>query len=70
MKKFLKQMVSAASGNISSKRVMGCIGFIVVLVELIYCTATGNKSPEFTEFLIGAIVALLGVDSVASIFKK
>lgn len=70
MKNFIKQMLSAASGNISSKRVMGCIGFLAVVVTLAYCTITGKEAPDFTDMFIGAIVALLGVDSVANIFKK
>lgn len=70
MKEFLKQMLSAASGNVSSKRVCGVIGWAAILIVYIYCTITTKPSPDFTDFLIGSIVALLGVDSVTSVFKK
>lgn len=70
MKKFLKEVLSARSGQASSKRICGCLGWIAVLGIYIYCTMTSKPAPEFTDFLIGAIVALLGVDSVTNVFKK
>ena len=70
MKNFIKQMLSAASGNVSSKRVMGCLGWMIILAVYVYCTITTKAAPEFTDFLIGSIVALLGVDSVTNVFKK
>lgn len=70
MKKFLKEVLSARSGQGSSKRICGCLGWLVILGIYIYCTVTQSPSPDFTDFLIGAIVALLGVDSVTNIFKK
>lgn len=70
MKQFITQMLSAASGRVSSKRVMGCIGWLVILAIYIYVAISTKQAPEFTDFLIGAIVTLLGVDSVTNVFKK
>lgn len=69
MKQFLIQMLSAASGRVSSKRVMGCLGWLIILTTYVYYTVTTKQIPEFTDSLIMAIVALLGVDSVANVFK-
>lgn len=70
MKEFLKEVLSARSGQASSKRICGVIGFLVVIGIYIYCAITGKPAPEVTDFLIGAIVTLLGVDSVTNAFKK
>ncbi len=72
MKKFLnllKQIITAGSG-VSSKRVCGLLGWIVLLVCLCYATWHGTQLPSVTtEFIFGTIV-LLGVDSVTSIWKN
>lgn len=70
MKEFIKEALRARSGMASSKRICGAIGFIVVLSIYIYCAITSKPAPEFTDFLIGAVVTLLGVDSVTNVFKK
>lgn len=66
---FLKQMITSHSG-ISSKRVCGALGFVVILGVMIYCTISGNQAPEMTDTLIYAVCILLGVDSVTGVFKK
>lgn len=70
MKALLREMISASSGYVSSKRVCGVLGWVVILAMYVYCGVTTKPAPEFTDFLIGAIVTLLGVDSVTKIFKK
>lgn len=69
MGEFLKKMITAHSG-ISSKRVCGVIGFIIVLFILIFCTIANIQAPAITETFIYAICILLGVDSVTGAFKK
>lgn len=69
MKEFIKQMITAHSG-ISSKRICGSIGFVVVVIVLLYCTFMGIEAPVMVETFIYAICALLGIDSVTSIFKE
>ncbi len=69
MKDFLKQMITAHSG-ISSKRVCGVIGFLVIIFVLIYCTVFGMQAPVIIEPFIYAVCLLLGIDSVTGIFKK
>lgn len=64
---FLKQVITSHSG-ISSKRVCGVLGFIVLLFILIYCTVCGIQAPVITEIFIYAICLLLGIDSVTGIF--
>lgn len=66
---YLKLMVTAHSG-FSSKRVCGVLGFIVIIFVLIYCTLMGVEAPVMVETFIYAVCALLGIDSVTSIFKR
>lgn len=61
-------MVTAHSG-FSSKRVCGVLGFVVIIFVLIYCTLMGIEAPVMVETFIYAVCALLGIDSVTSIFK-
>ena len=70
MIKFIKEVLSARSGQASSKRICGVFGFVIVLGVYIYCAVTGKEAPTVTDLLLGSIVALLGVDSVTSVFKK
>lgn len=67
--RFLKLMLTAHSG-ISSKRVCGTIGFLVIIFQLIYCTVTQIQAPDITEVFIYADCALLGIDSITGIFYK
>lgn len=70
MKDFIKQVLSSASGSLSSKRLCGIAGFFVILVIYIYSAITGKQMPECTESIFYGICLLLGVDSITSIFKK
>lgn len=69
-KSFLRDMLSAASGHVSSKRVVGVLIWIILLWAYVYATITQNKLPEESEIFLVLATSLLGVDSVASIFKK
>ena len=64
------QIIETPKGRLSSKRVCGVLGWIVLLVGFMVLLFTTKQAPSFTEFLICAIVALLGVDSVTGAFKK
>ena len=65
----LKQIITAGSG-VSSKRVCGLLGWLVLLVCLGYATWNGTELPLVTpDFIFGTII-LLGVDSVTAIWKK
>lgn len=67
--KLLKQIITAGSG-VSSKRVCGLLGWLVLLVCLGYATWNGTELPLVTpDFIFGTII-LLGVDSVTAIWKK
>ena len=67
MKELFKQIIASHSG-ISSKRVCGVLGFIVILFIIIYCTIKGIQAPEMIDTFIYAICLLLGIDSVTGIF--
>lgn len=64
-----KQIITSHSG-ISSKRVCGVLGFIVLLFVLVYCTINCVQAPLMIDSFIYAICILLGIDSVTGIFKK
>lgn len=69
IKEFLKLMVTAHSG-ISSKRVCGVIGFLVIIFVLIFCTVNGIQAPQMIDIFVYAICLLLGIDSVTGIWKN
>ena len=81
-KEFVMQMFSGSidvtySGTdrctsyaISSKRVCGFIGWIVIMGLAIYGTISGKTLPECTDTILFCVAGLLGVDSVTSIWKK
>ena len=64
------QIIETPKGRLSSKRVCGVLGWLVLLVGFMVLLFVTKEAPSFTEFLICAIVALLGVDSVTDTFKK
>ena len=68
MKDFLKQMITSHSG-ISSKRVCGAVGFLVIIFILIYCTVNSIQAPQIVEPFIYAVCLLLGIDSITGIWK-
>lgn len=71
MKKWLNSLFSSKNGSISSKRVCGVLGFLVILGLLIYSTIAQKPIPnEVAIGVLTTVAALLGVDSVTSIWKK
>lgn len=66
--KFLKQMITSHSGT-SSKRTCGAVGWLFVIMTLVYCTIAGVQAPIFIDTFIIACTALLGVDSVTGIWR-
>lgn len=69
MKDVLLKIITAGSG-ISSKRVCGILGWLVCLISASYCTIQQIEAPQFLDSIIIASTALLGVDSITSIWKK
>lgn len=70
MKRSLRTIFIANSGDLSSKRVCGVLGFLVVLGITITCTILNVQAPLITSDIVYACVALLGVDSITNIWKK
>jgi hypothetical protein len=69
IKKYIKLMVTSHSG-ISSKRVCGVLGFLVVIFIIIFCTVNGIQAPDMIDTFVYAICMLLGIDSITSIWKN
>lgn len=68
-KKYLRLMITAHSG-ISSKRVCGVLGFLVIIFVITYCSIRNLQAPEILESFIWAVCALLGIDSITGIWKQ
>lgn len=68
-KEYIKLMITSHSG-ISSKRVCGVLGFLVIMFVIVFCTIAQTQAPIILETFIWAVCMLLGIDSVTGIFKK
>lgn len=68
MKDFLMKLITAHTG-VSSKRVCGVIGFLIIVFVLVYCTISSIQAPLMIEPFIYAVCLLLGIDSVTGIWK-
>ena len=68
IKEYLKLMITSHSG-ISSKRVCGVLGFLVIMFVIIFCIVTSIQAPVILETFIWAVCMLLGIDSVTGIWK-
>jgi hypothetical protein len=66
---FFKLMVTSHSG-ISSKRVCGVLGFLVIIFVVIFCTVNGIQAPDMIDTFVYAICMLLGIDSITGIWKN
>ncbi len=66
---FLKNALSSDSA-VSSKRISGFIGWIMCILCVIYSVIIGKEAPNIVDTLFITSTALLGLDSVVSIFKK
>ena len=69
MKDFLIKLVTAHTG-LSSKRVCGVLGFLVIIFILLYCTICTIQAPIIIEPFIYAVCMLLGIDSITGIWKN
>lgn len=69
MRELLKQIITSHSG-VSSKRVCGVLGFLVISFVLIYCTICSIQAPEMIDTFIYAVSLLLGIDSVMGPFYQ
>lgn len=65
-----KSIFLATKGSISSKRVCGVLGWLACVGVLLYCTFLTVQAPVFADSVLFATAALLGVDSVTSIWKN
>ncbi len=68
IKEYLRLMITSHSG-ISSKRVCGVLGFLIISFVLVYCTINSIQAPIMIDTFIYAICLLLGIDSVTGIWK-
>ena len=68
-REYLRLMITSHSG-ISSKRVCGVLGFIVIAFVIIFCTVSSIEAPLILETFIWAVCTLLGIDSVTGIWKN
>ena len=68
IKEYIKLMVTSHSG-ISSKRVCGALGFLVIMFVIVFCTISNMQAPIILETFIWAVCMLLGIDSVTGIWK-
>lgn len=66
---FMKQMFTSTS-EISSKRVSGFTGWLAFIGICIYCTIVKYQAPVITDTLAICSSALLGLDTVTSIWKR
>lgn len=69
IKEYIKLIITAHSG-ISSKRVCGILGFLVISFVIIFCTVTSIQAPVIVEPFIWAVCMLLGIDSIMSPFYQ
>lgn len=67
---WLRETLSARSGQLSSKRVCGTIGFLTCIGVFIYCAINIIEAPNMVDTLLLCCMGLLGVDSVTSIWKN
>lgn len=68
IKEYIRLMITSHSG-ISSKRVCGVLGFLVIMFVIIFCTISNIQAPVILETFIWAVCMLLGIDSVTGIWK-
>lgn len=70
MKESLLSIFRATKGSLSSKRVFGGIGMLVVLICYIDSQFSGRAMPSFTSEILAASTVLLGADTVTKIFNR
>ena len=68
IKEYIKLMITSHSG-ISSKRVCGVLGFLVIMFVIVFCAIAETQAPVIMETFIWAVCMLLGIDSITGIWK-
>lgn len=63
IKEYIKLIITSHSG-ISSKRVCGILGFLVISFVIVFCTVASIQAPVILEPFIWAVCLLLGIDSI------
>lgn len=58
------------SGGLSSKRILGIIGFLTCVIVFIIAFFTDFVIPEFGELLLTVSASLVGLDSITGIWNK
>lgn len=69
MKKFLMNLITSNTG-VSSKRVAGLAGWVVVLFIGVWCTIKVIQAPTVTNEILWGSVTLLGTDAVTKIWRN
>jgi len=67
---WIKSIFSAEKNSVSSKRVMGVLAWLTVLVSYAWCSFKGLELPGCTDFVVTTASAMLGLDSITSAFSK
>lgn len=69
----LRDIFSASSGHLSSKRILGAIVLLTCLVVVVFRTHTEGITDNIKglfEWFIATSTALLGITSITSIWKS
>lgn len=69
IKEFIWNTISEGK-NPSSKRVAGCLGWLLCLVAAAIALYHTIPSPDIIEMLFWSSCALLGIDSITGAFKN
>lgn len=64
------QKIFMSRSGVSSKRIMGALGWLVCLFIVVYCTLNVIQAPAIAEILFYCSSGLLGIDTVMSPFRK
>lgn len=68
---FIKEMLTErSSSGVSSKRVAGVLGWLIVLGVAIYCTFARTQAPDIIEVIVWVSASLLGLDNITAIWKS
>ena len=64
------QKIFMSRSGVSSKRIMGALGWLVCLFVVLYCTILCIQAPMIAEVLFYCSSGLLGIDAIMSPFRK
>ena len=66
----LVSMFLSNSGGLSSKRILGILGFLICCIIFICGFTFSKEIPEYGDILLITSASLCGLDSVTGIWKK